>query len=93
MRTLGDKLAKFDNSDQTVLDFNYIFDVPLKGYKLTDSVLIGGITKNTFTREILINNIAIEHCFERRTTSENDYEIAPSIITDDNDPEWLFYFV
>lgn len=93
MRTLGDKLAQFDNTDQTVIDFNYIFDVPLKGYSPTDLVVIGDITKNTYTREILINNIAIEHCFERRTTSENDYEIAPSIIDDDNDPDWLFYFV
>jgi hypothetical protein len=91
MRTLGDKLAKFDTTDQTVLDFNYIFDTPLKGYKHTDSVEILGITKNTTTREILINNIAIEHCFERRTTSENDYiDLGDNTITDDSDGMWDF---
>jgi hypothetical protein len=91
MRTLGDKLAKFDTTTQTVLDFNYIFDVPLKGYKHTDIVEICEITRNVYTRELLINNIAIEHCFERRTASENDYiDIGDNTITDDSDGLWDF---
>lgn len=94
MKTIGDKLATFDNLlEPTVSAFNLLFDVPLTGYKPTDLVVIGNITANVMTRELLINNIAIEHCFERRSASENDYIDIGDNSIDDSDPEWLFYFV
>lgn len=85
MRTIGDRLTKFDNlEEQTVKTFNELFDeVPLTNNKDTDLVTIGEITVNSVTRELLINNIATEHCFVRRTTSENNYiDIDTSIIND-----------
>lgn len=96
MRTIGDRLSEFDNSlEQDVQTFNKLFnDCPLTGYNETDTVTIGDITANAVTRLILINNIAKEHCFERRTKSEDDYiDLCDNLITDDDDPDWLFYFV
>lgn len=94
MRNIGDRLNIFDNADdQSVSRFNTLFpEVPLIGHNVNDQVTIGEITANATTREILINNIATEHSFVRRTSSENDY-IGDNAITDDSDPEWLFYFV
>jgi hypothetical protein len=92
MRTIGDRLAIFDNSDPTVKTFNSIFDeVPLLGYNETDIVSVGEITMNATTRLITINNIAIEHSFTRRSTNEETYDLGDNVI--DNDPDWLFYFV
>lgn len=89
MRTIGDRLAIFDNSDSTIKTFNSIFDeVPLLGYNSTDIVLIGEITTNSTTRMITINNIASEHNFTRRSTNETFIDN-----TNDTDPDWLFYFV
>jgi hypothetical protein len=93
MRTIGDRLAELDKTESTVADFNRIFDdVPLTRFKDTDTVLVGEITKNATTRQLLINNVAIEHSFERRLTSENEI-----IITDDNvisdDDFWMCQFV
>jgi hypothetical protein len=96
MRTIGDRLSKFDNADdQSVGTFNTLFDeVPLIGYNVNDQVMIGEITANATTRLLTINNIAIEHSFVRRTKSEEDYiDIGDSNIVDPNDPDWLFYFV
>lgn len=95
MKTIGDRLNEFENAqEQTVKTFNTIFfEVPLTNYNDNDIVSIGEITSNATTRQILINNIAKEHCFVRRTTSENDYIDFDSNTIDDNDPDWLFYFV
>lgn len=75
MRAIGDRLNNFDNNEtQTVGEFNKLFDdVPLVGYDNNDNVVIGEITANANTRLLLINNIATEHCFVRRSNSENDY--------------------
>lgn len=93
MRTIGNRINVFDNfEEQTVKSFNQIFDeVPILGYNDSDLVVICEITKNAMTRTILINNIAKEHCFERRLTSENDYIDLDN--STNNDPDWLFYFV
>jgi len=94
LRTIGDRLSKFDNlEEQTVRTFNRLFDeVPLTGHKDTDIVSIGDLTANAVTRQLLINNIATEHCFVRRTASEDDYiDLGDNSIIDD--PEWLLYFV
>jgi len=93
MRTIGDRLSVFDNTDdQSVGTFNTLFDeVPLIGYNVNDQVVIGEITANATTRLITVNNIAIEHSFTRRSTNEETYDIGDNLI--DNDPDWLFYFV
>ena len=96
MRTIGDRLSAFDNSEeQTVRIFNELFDeVPLTGYNPHNIVVIGEITMNAVTRQILINNIAKEHCFVRRTTSENDYiDFDNNIVGGDDDYEWMYYYV
>jgi len=92
MKNLGDKINEFENLPvQNVRAFNSIFENPLTGYDYDDIVEIGDILSGTTTRQILINNIAKEHCFERRTRSENDYEISDDDTIDDDD--WLYYFV
>ena len=95
MKTIGDRLSVFDNlSEQTVKAFNDLFkEVPLTIYKDTDIVVVGEITANATTRQILINNIAIEHSFVRRTASENDYIERDTTDNTVTDPDWLFYFV
>jgi hypothetical protein len=96
MRTIGDRLSEFDNAEfQTVKTFNQIFDdVPLTGYEDSDTVTIGELTSSSTTRLLTINNVAKEHSFVRRTKSEEDYiDLSDNAITDDNDPDWLFYFV
>ncbi len=95
MKSIGDRLANFDDlAEQTVKTFNETFrEVPLRNFDNNDTVVIGNITANAVTRELLINNIAIEHCFERRTASEEDYIDLGDNTIDDSDPEWLFYFV
>lgn len=94
MKTLGDKLNIFDNlKEQSVRTFNLLFDIKLTGYKETDTVSIGEIASNTNTRQLLINNIAMEFSFVRRTTSENNYIDLGDNTIDDSDSDWLFYFV
>lgn len=96
MRTIGDRLNEFDNSENpTVKTFNSIFnDVPLTGFNDNDIVTIGELTSSSTTRLLTINNVAKEHSFVRRTKSEEDYiDLADNLITDDDDPDWLFYFV
>lgn len=95
MKSIGDRLANFDNlKEQTVKTFNETFrEVPLTNYNDRDTVVIGNITANAVTRELLINNIATEHCFERRTSSEEDYIDIGDNTIDDSDPDWMYYFV
>lgn len=92
MKTIGDRISNFDNCfEQTVKTFNTLFEeVPLTGYKENDIVTIGEITVNAVTRQILINNIAKEHCFVRRISSENDYIDLCNDSNDDSDE--LLYF-
>lgn len=93
MRTIGDRLSEFENTECTVDDFNKIFDdVPLLKFNKTDNVIIGHITKNATTRQLLINNIAIEHSFERRLISENEIIITDDNVINDND-FWMCQFV
>ncbi len=94
MKTIGDRLNLFDDlKEQNVKAFNELFpEVPLTNYRENDIVVIGEITANVVTRQLLINNIAIEHCFERRTKSEEDFiDIGDNSVNDD--PDWLYYFV
>lgn len=95
MTTVGSRINTFDNlEEQTVKTFNILFpEVKLTDCNETDIVSIGEITANAVTRLIKINNIAKEHCFIRRTTSENDYVDLCDNSIDDNDADWLFYFV
>lgn len=94
MKAIGVRLNEFENAtEQNVKTFNSIFtEVPLLFCTNTDIIVIGEITANSTTRELLINNVAIEHSFLRRTNSENDYNDY-SIATDPIDPDWLWYFV
>lgn len=94
MKTIGQRINEFDNmAIQNVRTFNQVFpDVPLTGFNDNDTVTIGDITLNATTRNVTINNTTIEHSFTRRTTSENNY-LDYAIDVDDNDDDWLFYFV
>lgn len=95
MKTIGDKLIEFDNTEGTVKDFNKIFnDTPLRGFSDYDIVIVGEITKNATTRILLINDRAIDHSFERRLNSEDkniiDINNDSSI---DDDYFWMCQFV
>jgi hypothetical protein len=94
LRTIGDRLANFDNLEiGSVREFNTIFDdVKILGYNDFDLVVIGEITKNAFTRQLFINNVEIEHNFQRRSTNEETIIFNDGNTISDND-FWMCNFV
>ena len=72
---IGKKTNKFDNTNQTVKEFNEIFDkTKLIGYNDNEIVEIKENITSTI-RKVTINNVEIIHDFERRLASENDFII------------------
>ena len=72
MKNIGDRINEFENGlTQNVKSFNIIFrEVPIVGFKDTDEVSIGDITKGSCIRLLSVAESNIEHDFQRKLASE-----------------------
>ena len=96
MKTIGDRISAFENSDiQTISTFNRIFpDCQLTEFDKWCSIEIGEITKNETTRLLTIaGNIKIEWDLTQKLKSEIKDEKISNVSINNDRSEFIWMHI